>query len=100
MRKQETINSDWRFTRRPIDLRKKELFDGEDVNLPHTWNALDGQDGGNDYHRGTCYYAKPLGEIVSGAGRQVYAQFEGVNACAEIYLNGQRLACQSVPHRS
>lgn len=23
------------------------------VNLPHTWNAIDGQDGGNDYYRGT-----------------------------------------------
>ncbi|MFQ7444456.1 MAG: hypothetical protein ACLRNA_10340 [Gemmiger formicilis] len=24
------------------------------VTLPHTWNAIDGQDGGNDYYRGTC----------------------------------------------
>ena len=28
------------------------------VALPHTWNALDGQDGGNDYWRGTAMYAK------------------------------------------
>ena len=26
----------------------------EAINLPHTWNAVDGQDGGNDYWRGTC----------------------------------------------
>lgn len=30
------------------------------VNLPHTWNAIDGQDGGNDYYRGTCFYAKEV----------------------------------------
>ena len=24
------------------------------VTLPHTWNAIDGQDGGNDYWRGTA----------------------------------------------
>ena len=32
----------------------------ETVALPHTWNAFDGQDGGNDYYRGKCYYAKEL----------------------------------------
>ena len=26
------------------------------VALPHTWNALDGQDGGNDYWRGVGVY--------------------------------------------
>ena len=26
------------------------------VELPHTWNAKDGQDGGNDYWRGCCTY--------------------------------------------
>ena len=29
-----------------------------EVNLPHTWNAVDGQDGGNDYYRGTCRYVR------------------------------------------
>ena len=28
------------------------------VDLPHTWNGEDGQDGGNDYWRGTCVYRK------------------------------------------
>lgn len=26
------------------------------VKLPHTWNNLDGQDGGSDYWRGTAHY--------------------------------------------
>ena len=32
----------------------------EQVTLPHTWNAVDGQDGGNDYYRGTCWYTLAL----------------------------------------
>ena len=34
------------------------------VVLPHTWNAKDGQDGGNDYYRGTCCYTTVLPDIV------------------------------------
>lgn len=30
--------------------------------LPHTWNALDGQDGGADYWRGHCRYKLPQQE--------------------------------------
>ena len=30
------------------------------VALPHTWNALDGQDGGNDYWRGIGTYTIDL----------------------------------------
>ena len=42
-------------------LMKDWQFTGPDgvtaaVALPHTWNAKDGQDGGNDYWRGTCTY--------------------------------------------
>ena len=59
------------------------------VDLPHTWNARDGQDGGNDYWRGTCIYrtrfAAPQFNIAS---QQVWIQFDGVNASAHVVLNG------------
>ena len=59
------------------------------VDLPHTWNARDGQDGGNDYWRGTCIYrtrfAAPQFNTVS---HQVWIQFDGVNASAHVLLNG------------
>ena len=59
------------------------------VDLPHTWNARDGQDGGNDYWRGTCIYrtrfAAPQFNIAS---HQVWIQFDGVNASAHVVLNG------------
>ena len=50
MRKELLINENWLF----------RYFDGIEtmLDLPHTWNAIDGQDGGNDYKRGTCVYTK------------------------------------------
>lgn len=59
------------------------------VQLPHTWNNIDGQDGGNDYVRGTCTYSttfeSPEFHLESEC---VYLEFEGVNASADISLNG------------
>ena len=81
MRSIAKLMQDWQFTGP----------DGKTtlVELPHTWNAKDGQDGGNDYWRGTCVYrtrfAAPAFEEVS---QQVWLQFEGVNASAKVILNG------------
>ena len=81
-----------------INLREQWLFTGPDgttatVTLPHTWNAKDGQDGGNDYWRGSCTYrisfAKP---DFDPAAQHVWLQFEGVNASAEVLLNGRAVA--------
>ena len=52
MRKTQLIMNDWTFT----DLAGNKTV----LNLPHTWNALDGQDGGDDYKRGTCTYEKVI----------------------------------------
>ena len=80
--------------RKIVRLMKNWQFIGPEgnttaVDLPHTWNAIDGQDGGNDYWRGTCVYrtrfAAPAFEEVS---QQVWLQFEGVNASAKVILNG------------
>lgn len=62
------------------------------VDLPHTWNALDGQDGGNDYWRGTARYEKnfPRPELEPG-GRAVL-EFLGAAMTADVYLNGQHMA--------
>ena len=51
MSKTILLNQDWIFSKDGHD---------ETVTLPHTWNAVDGQDGGNDYYRGTCHYTKSL----------------------------------------
>ena len=82
MRIEQLINENWLFT----------YFDGstQTVNLPHTWNARDGQNGGNDYHRGSCTYEKDFSCPEFDAGTQrVYLEFRGVNASARVHLNGQ-----------
>ena len=59
------------------------------VDLPHTWNARDGQDGGNDYWRGTCIYrTRFAAPLFNTASQQVWIQFDGVNASAHVVLNG------------
>ena len=59
------------------------------VDLPHTWNARDGQDGGNDYWRGTCIYrTRFAAPQFNTASHQVWIQFDGVNASAHVLLNG------------
>ena len=59
------------------------------VDLPHTWNARDGQDGGNDYWRGTCIYrTRFAAPQFNTASHQGWIQFDGVNASAHVVLNG------------
>lgn len=58
------------------------------VNLPHTWNAVDGQDGGNDYWRGTAVYTK---EFVRPKGERIFLEVKGAAMTAEVTLNGKKL---------
>ena len=65
----------------------------EAVDLPHTWNAVDGQDGGNDYWRGTCRYSRTFASpAFSPESQRVYLEFNGVNATADVALNGKPVA--------
>ena len=79
MRRIIKLMEDWQFT---YQGQKKRLID-----LPHTWNAVDGQDGNNDYFRGTCYYEKRIPKPEFTDGERVYLQFHGVNASAKVIWN-------------
>ena len=76
-----------------IQMNRDLHFTGPDgaktaVDLPHTWNAIDGQDGGNDYWRGTCLYEKDFTKPQFAADERIYLEFRGVNASAKAELNG------------
>jgi beta-galactosidase len=60
------------------------------ITLPHTWNALDGENGGNDYRRGVGWYRRHLPAVSLGApaGGRTYLQFDGANTVADVYVNG------------
>ena len=64
----------------------------ETVTLPHTWNAVDGQDGGNDYYRGTCYYTRQLNKPELNPGDEVWLEILGAAHTSEVFWNGVRLA--------
>ena len=59
------------------------------VALPHTWNAFDGQDGGNDYWRGIGTYEIDLPNPT--AGKKQYIELQGANHVATVYCNGREL---------
>ncbi len=59
------------------------------VALPHTWNNLDGQDGGNDYWRGIGTYEIDLPNPTKGTKQ--YIEFQGANHVATVYCNGKEL---------
>ena len=59
------------------------------VALPHTWNALDGQDGGGDYYRGEGIYEIALPDPTPG--KRQYIELQGANHVATLWCNGKKL---------
>ncbi len=92
MRTIVNINRKWAFTKQATTVPESLPTLWDWVNLPHSWNAIDGQDGGNDYHRGTCYYAKDIQKMDLPTADRYYLEINGANSSAEVYLNGKKLA--------
>ena len=90
MRKIIKWNAGWSFFKGVSDVSKQE--NGETVDLPHSWNAIDGQDGGNDYFRGSCLYVKKLAKSEVPEGDECYLEICGANSSADVYANGKLLA--------
>jgi len=91
MRKIFNINQNWSFFKGVSDaLAQRE--GGENVNLPHSWNAKDGQDGGNDYFRGSCLYVKTIAKSELPENNEYYLEINGANSSADVYVNGKKLA--------
>ena len=84
MRNILNINSGWLFS--------KPGFETETVELPHSWNSVDGQDGGNDYFRGTCRYTKTIAKSELPEGDRVYLEINGANSSAKVFVNGKEAA--------
>lgn len=83
MRNIKNINENW------VLVKENEK---STVNLPHTWNGIDGQDGGNDYYRGKCTYIKEIAKVDMPQGEEIYLQLDGVNSSAFVYFNS-KLVC-------
>ncbi len=91
MRNVWNINKDWLFVK-GVERGDGQEPAGERIDLPHTWNAKDGQDGGNDYFRGTCSYTKEIRKEELPEGEKYFLEINGANSSADVYVNGECLA--------
>ena len=89
MRNILNINKDWLFVKNTADVAARE---GVKVDLPHSWNAEDGFDGGNDYFRGSCLYVKTLNKSELPAADSYYLEIRGANSSADVFVGGEKLA--------
>ena len=83
------LNQNWLFCKDTADITVRT---GEQINLPHTWNAVDGHDGGNDYFRGACLYVKTLSKADLPVADCYYLEIRGANSSADVYVGGEKLA--------
>jgi beta-galactosidase len=109
-RLREPLNTGWSFHKGSLDPAQAtastppDTIQWQQISLPHTWNAQDGQDGGGNYFRGDGWYrrtvsikpemlAPPAPNVPGGRiqtrPRKVFLKFEGANRRADVYLNGQ-----------
>ena len=92
MREILNLNTKWAFSKEADQVPEVMPQRWYWVNLPHCWNAIDGQDGGSDYYRGTCYYAKEIEKSELPVNSRYYLEIRGANSSADVYLNGKKLA--------
>jgi beta-galactosidase len=91
MRTQIDLTDGWRFQYGDIEGASDVGFDDAEwlpISLPHTWNALDGQDGGGDYARGVGWYRVHTSLEGIAPGRQLFLRFDGANLIARVFVNG------------
>ena len=96
------INANWAYVYGDVkdaELDSLNTAQWSTLNLPHTWNAFDGQDGikdkasvtsrmSGDYACGTAWYRKSLVGSLEWQGKQIYIQFDGANRRTDVFVNG------------
>ena len=92
MRNIININENWKFIQEDVGLPTSYPTDWQTVDVPHSWNAVDGCDGNGSYDRGNYWYAKTFETPVQPlAGGRVFVEFMGVNSEATVYVNGTQV---------
>lgn len=109
------LNNGWKFHKGPATVIA-DTEGWENVNLPHTWNAEDGQRSGKNrldingqamvdnqhtssidpttkfgYYRGTSWYCRLLDIPQEWKGKRVFVRFEAASQVARVHINGQML---------
>lgn len=87
MRKVMNINGDWLFGNRNKKISEIKKDDFTKIDLPHTWNNYDGQDGGNDYDRCNYWYYKTI-DVNIANNETAFLSFNGVSKQCKVYIDG------------
>jgi beta-galactosidase len=87
------IDAGWKFNKGDVSGAQTSTFNDSGwsgVTLPHTWNNIDGENGGN-YYRGISWYRLHYTVPAAYAGRRFYLQFDGASLVTDVYVNGTYL---------
>ncbi len=91
MREIINLNTSWAFTKNAEELPNEFPKKWDFINIPHTWNAIDGQDGGNDYYRGKGFYLRELSKIDLPKAKKYFIEINGSSSVGSLYINGKLL---------
>ena len=94
MRRIINLNEDWKFMQKSVEMPTELPCDWETVNLPHTWNAVDGHDGNGSYDRGSYWYARTFSTPKQPlAGGRTFIDIPAAGQQAAVYVNGKEAVC-------
>jgi beta-galactosidase len=89
-----SLDNGWRFNLGDVAGAEEVGFPDSgwpQVNLPHTWNNLDGQDGGNNYQRTISWYRLHFTPPGSLAGKRLFLKFHGASLVTTVFVNGEEI---------
>lgn len=88
LRRTRSLNTNWKYKKNNLTLSevKNSYNKWSEINLPHTWNAIDGSNG-NDYYRGVSWYVKELNISEDEMNNHLFIEFEGSNSVTDVYVN-------------
>ncbi len=90
MRQVIDISKSWKFIQQDAGLPETYPDSWADVDLPHTWNAVDGHDGNGSYDRGSYWYAKTFKTPQQPLpGGRVYVEVPAAGQQASVFVNGK-----------
>jgi beta-galactosidase len=92
------INAGWKFNKSDVTGAEQTAFNDAawtSLNLPHTWNALDGEDGPTTtpaYYRGIGWYRRHYTfPAATMTNKKIYLQFDGSAYITDVWLNGTKV---------
>lgn len=89
----KNLNQGWKFSKQNDEAAQAIQYDDnswEHIDVPHTWNAVDGANG-FDFYKGASWYRRTVRIDRLAQGNKVFIEFEGSNSITDVYMNGQHM---------